>query len=246
MRAACRLAAQLLDHLGAHVKPGVTTAELDELADAWTTRHNATSAPLHYTGGGDVPFPKHICTSINQVVCHGIPSRKATLQEGDIINLDVTPILNGWHGDTSRTFMVGKVSPEAEKLVRVTRECLARGIAEVKPGARLGDIGAAIAEHAHAQGFSVVEAFVGHGIGTRFHMAPQVRHVGRRGTGLRMKPGMVFTIEPMINQGIKDVLVLDDSWTAVTADGKLSAQFEHTVAVTPEGVEVLTAPPDPR
>jgi methionyl aminopeptidase len=241
MREAGRLAAQLLQYLAPHVKPGVTTEELDRLADEWTVKHHAVSAPYKYTGGGDTPFPKHICTSPNQTVCHGIPSKKVILREGDIINLDVTPILDGWHGDTSATFAVGKISPVAEKLIRVTRECLERGMAEVKPGARLGDIGAAIQEHAEGNGFSVVREFVGHGIGRTFHMAPRVHHFGKRGSGLRLKPGMVFTIEPMINEGTADIAHLDDGWTAVTADGKLSAQFEHTVAVTETGVEILTA-----
>lgn len=235
MRAAGRLAAQLLDYIEPFVKPGTTTEELDHLCDAWTRAHGAVSAPFGYHG-----FPKHICTSINHVVCHGIPSKKQVLKEGDILNIDVTPILDGWHGDTNKTFTVGQVSDAARKLIATTHECLMLGIAEVKPGARLGDIGAAIEAHAHAHGFSVVRDFVGHGIGRVFHMDPSVPHYGKRGTGLRLKTGMVFTIEPMINAGGFEVEVLKDGWTAVTRDGSLSAQFEHTIAVSRDGVEILT------
>ncbi|HEY9709029.1 MAG TPA: type I methionyl aminopeptidase, partial [Oculatellaceae cyanobacterium] len=181
-----------------------------------------------------------ICTSINEVVCHGIPHAKQILKDGDIINIDVTPLLEGYHGDTSKTFFVGTPSPLAKKLVEVTEECLRRGIAEVKPDARIGDIGAAIQEYAEAQGFSVVRDFVGHGVSNIFHTAPQVPHYGTRGKGKRLRPGMVFTIEPMINEGTWEVEVLADKWTAVTKDGKLSAQFEHTLAVTEDGVEILT------
>jgi len=235
MRDAGRLAAQLLRYIEPYVKPGVTTEELDRLCAEWTAGKGAISAPLNYHG-----FPKHICTSINEVVCHGIPNKTAVLKDGDIINIDVTPILDGWYGDASETFFVGSVSAKARKLVDVTRECLWRGIREVKPGARVGDIGAAIQEFAEGQGFSVVRNFVGHGIGRKFHIAPQIPHFGKRGKGLRFVPGMVFTIEPMINEGRYDTLTLDDGWTAVTIDRKLSAQFEHTVAVTDTGVEVLT------
>ncbi|MBI5497164.1 MAG: type I methionyl aminopeptidase [Deltaproteobacteria bacterium] len=249
LRAAGRLAHELLDYLGPLVKPGVTTEELDRLADAWTTARGAVSAPYGYQGSNpNLPFPKHICTSPNEVVCHGIPSRRVVLREGDIINLDVTPILDGWHGDASRTYLVGRVSDAARRLVETTQQCLDAAIREVKPGGRLGDIGEAIEEVAAKAGYSVVRDFVGHGIGDRFHAPPQVKHYGKRsggdgrGRGLRLQPGMVFTIEPMINEGEWPVQMLDDGWTAVTADGKLSAQFEHTVVVTESGVEILTLP----
>lgn len=237
MRRAGRLAATLLDHLEPLVKPGVSTLELNDEAERWTKEHGAISAPLGYRG-----FPKSICTSVNEVICHGIPNAKQILKDGDIINIDVTPILDGYHGDTSRTFFVGTPSPEAKKLVEVTRECMMRGIAAVKPGGRIGDIGAAIQEYAEANGFSVVRDFVGHGVSRVFHTAPQIPHYGTRGKGKRLRAGMVFTIEPMINQGTWEAQVLADKWTAVTKDGKLSAQFEHTIAVTPDGVEILTVP----
>jgi methionyl aminopeptidase len=176
------------------------------------------------------------------VICHGIPNEKQVLKEGDIMNIDVTPILDGYHGDTSRMFMVGTPSPEAKKLVETTKECMMRGIAAVKPGGRIGDIGAAIQEYAEAQGFSVVRDFVGHGINRVFHTAPQIPHYGTQGKGKRIRPGMVFTVEPMINEGTHEAKILSDKWTAVTKDGKLSAQFEHTIAVTREGVEILTLP----
>ncbi|MGQ4648205.1 type I methionyl aminopeptidase [Lyngbya aestuarii] len=235
MRQAGRLAAELLDHLEPMVKPGVSTLEINDEAERWTQAHGAKSAPLGYQG-----FPMSICTSVNEVVCHGIPNAKQILQDGDIINIDVTPILDSYHGDTSKTFFVGTPSPTAQKLVEVTRECMMRGIAEVKPEARIGDIGAAIQEYAEAQGFSVVRDFVGHGINRIFHTAPQVPHYGKRGKGKRIRPGMVFTIEPMINEGVWEVEILADKWTALTRDRKLSAQFEHTVAVTSDGVEILT------
>ncbi|NEN93049.1 MAG: type I methionyl aminopeptidase [Okeania sp. SIO3H1] len=235
MRRAGRLAAELLHHLEPFVKPGVSTLELDEEAERWTQAHGARSAPLGYHG-----FPKSICTSINEVVCHGIPNKKQILKEGDIINIDVTPILDGYHGDTSKTFFVGEPSPLAKKLVEVTEKSMYLGIAEVKPGNKIGDIGAAIQEYAEAQGFSVVRDFVGHGVSNVFHTAPQIPHYGTRGKGTKLRTGMVFTIEPMINEGTWEAKVLKDGWTAITKDGKLSAQFEHTVAVTETGVEILT------
>ena len=236
MRQAGRLAAELLQHLEPMIKPGVTTLQINDEAERWTKAHGAKSAPLGYKG-----FPKSICTSVNEVVCHGIPNAKQILKDGDIINIDVTPIVDGYHGDTSKTFFVGTPSPVAKKLVEVTQECLKRGIAEVMPGARIGDIGAAIQEYAEAQGFSVVRNFTGHGVHRVFHTAPEIAHFGKRGTGKRLRAGMVFTIEPMINEGTWEVEVLEDGWTAVTLDRKLSAQFEHTVAVTNSGVEILTA-----
>jgi methionyl aminopeptidase len=239
MRQAGALAAQLLDYLAPMVKPGVTTLELNDAAEEWTQKHGAKSAPLGYHG-----FPKSICTSVNEVVCHGIPNAKQVLRDGDIINVDVTPTLDGYHGDTSRMFFVGEPSPLARKLVEVTEECLWRGIRAVKPGARIGDIGAAIQEYAEGQGFSVVRDFVGHGVSRVFHTAPQVPHYGQSGKGKKLRPGMVFTIEPMINEGTWEVEVLADKWTAVTKDRKLSAQFEHTIAVTEEGVDILTLLPE--
>ncbi len=235
MRKAGHLASQLLDHLTPMIKPGVSTLELNDEAERWTQAHGAISAPLGYHG-----FPKSICTSVNEVICHGIPNRKQVLQAGDIINVDVTPTLEGYHGDTSRTFFVGTPSETAKNLVEVTEECLRRGIAAVKPGARIGDIGAAIQEYAESHGFSVVRDFVGHGVSNIFHTAPQVPHYGTRGKGKKIRPGMVFTIEPMINEGTWEAVVLDDGWTAITKDKKLSAQFEHTLAVTKDGVEILT------
>lgn len=235
MRRAGQLAAELLDHLAPMVQPGVTTLELNDEAERWTAARGAVSAPLGYNG-----FPKSICTSVNEVICHGIPHRKQVLKEGDIINIDVTPIVEGYHGDSSRTFFVGQPSPLAEKLVKVTEECLRLGISAVKPGGKIGDIGAAIQTYAEAHGFSVVRDFVGHGISQIFHTAPQIPHFGQAGKGKRLRPGMVFTIEPMINEGTWEAVVLDDGWTAITKDGKLSAQFEHTVAVTEDGVEILT------
>ncbi|XTZ20676.1 MAG: type I methionyl aminopeptidase [cyanobacterium endosymbiont of Rhopalodia fuxianensis] len=237
MRRAGRLAAELLNHLAPMVKSGVSTLSLNDEAERWTQSHNATSAPLGYHG-----FPKSICTSLNEVICHGIPSARQILKEGDIINIDVTPILDGYHGDTSRTFFVGTPSSKARQLVEVTEECLRRGIAVVKPGAKIGDIGAAIQEYAESYGFSVVRDFVGHGVSNIFHTSPQIPHFGQRGKGKRIRPGMVFTIEPMINEGTWEAVVLNDGWTAITKDGKLSAQFEHTLAVTETGVEILTLP----
>lgn len=244
MRHAGQTAAQLLQYLEPMVQPGVTTLELNDAAEAWTQARGARSAPLGYPDGSDNPFPKSICTSVNEVVCHGIPNAKQVLKSGDIINIDVTPLVDGYHGDTSRTFWVGEPSPLAERLVKVTEECLWRGIQAVKPGGRVGDIGAAIQAYAEAEGFSVVRDFVGHGVGRIFHAAPQIPHYGTRGKGKKFRPGMVFTIEPMINEGGHEVEVLADQWTAVTKDRKLSAQFEHTIVVTADGVDVLTLLPE--
>lgn len=238
MRQAGHLAGKLLHHLSTLVQPGITTLELNDEAERWTQAHGAKSAPLGYKG-----FPKSICTSLNEVVCHGIPSKKQVLKEGDIINIDVTLIVDGYHGDTSKMFYVGEPSPLARKLVEVTEVCRQRGIEAVKPGAKIGDIGAAIQEYAEAQGFSVVRDFVGHGISKVFHTAPQIPHYGRAGTGRKLRPGMVFTIEPMINEGTWEVEIMADKWTALTKDRKLSAQCEHTVAVTETGVEILTPYP---
>ncbi len=235
MRHAGRLAAELLHLLGEMVEPGVSTLQLNDEAEKFTKAHNAVSAPLGYHG-----FPKSICTSVNEVVCHGIPSAKHILQDGDIINIDVTPILDGFYGDTSKTFHVGTPDPESQRLVDTTLECLRLGIQEVAPGKRVGDIGAAIQHYAEAAGYGVVRDFVGHGIGRSFHTEPQIPHYGRRGRGRRFEKGMCFTIEPMINQGVWQVEVLEDGWTAVTQDRKRSAQFEHTMVVTENGCEIMT------
>jgi methionyl aminopeptidase len=235
MRRAGQLASQLLDYLAPMVQPGITTQALNDAAERWTRSHGAKSAPLGYNG-----FPKSICTSVNEVICHGIPNPKQILKDGDIINIDVTPIVDGYHGDTSRTFFVGTPSPVAQKLVEVTEECLRRGIAAVTVNGKIGDIGAAIQEYAESCGFSVVRDFVGHGISNIFHTPPQVPHFGVRGKGKKIRPGMVFTIEPMINEGTYEHILLKDGWTAITKDRKLSAQFEHTIAITEEGVEILT------
>ena len=237
MRKAGRLAAETLDYLTPHVKTGVTTGALDQLSHDFIVAHGAVPAPLNYRG-----FPKSICTSINHVVCHGIPGDRKLI-DGDALNIDITVILDGWHGDTSRMYTTGPQSTRATRLIDVTYEALMRGVEVVKPGATLGDIGHAIQTFVEAAGFSVVRDFCGHGIGRRFHEAPNVLHFGRAGEGPVLKPGMFFTIEPMVNAGRPEVKVLDDGWTAVTRDRKLSAQFEHMVGVTDTGVEVFTYSP---
>ena len=237
MRKAGRLAAETLDFITRHVQPGVPTGELDRLCHEFILSREAIPAPLNYRG-----FPKSICTSVNHVVCHGIPGDKR-LADGDIVNIDVTVILDGWHGDSSRMFPVGQVGIKAQKLIDVTYEAMIRGIAAVRPGATLGDIGHAIQSHAEAHRFSVVRDFCGHGIGRVFHDAPSVLHFGEPDTGQELREGMFFTIEPMINAGRHHVKVLDDGWTAVTRDRSLSAQFEHTVGVTADGVEIFTLSP---
>ena len=235
MRAAGKLAAQTLDMITEHVVPGVTTEELDRLCHLFITKHGAIPAPLNYKG-----FPKSICTSINHVVCHGIPEEKS-LREGDIVNIDVTVILNGWHGDTSRMYMVGdKISVKARKLCDVTYDCLMAGIEQVKPGNTLGDVAHAIQTLAEENRFSVVRDFCGHGLGRTFHAPPSVVHFGQPHTGEILEPGMFFTIEPMINTGHYATKVLADGWTAVTRDRGLSAQFEHSLAVTEDGFEIFT------
>lgn len=234
MRIVGQMAADTLLLVGEMIRAGITTDDINTFVHQDTVRRGAHPAPLNYKG-----FPKSVCTSVNEVVCHGIPGKRV-LQQGDIVNVDVTSIYNGFYGDTSATFYVGTPSPEAKHVTEVSRRSLELGISQVREGARLGDIGAAIQEFAEAQGCSVVRTFVGHGIGRRFHEEPQVSHVGKRGQGLRLKAGMCFTIEPMINLGGYEVEILADKWTAVTADGSLSAQFEHTVVVTKTGCEVLT------
>jgi methionyl aminopeptidase len=237
MRVAGALAADLLDTITPFVKPGVTTDELDRICAEYTQDHGAISAPLGYRG-----FPKSICTSINHVVCHGIPGPKA-LRDGDIINIDVTPIVEGWHGDSSRMYPVGKIGVKARRLIDVTYEAMMRGIDVVRPGATLGDIGHAIQSYAEAQRFSVVRDFCGHGLGRIFHCAPSVVHYGRPGRGTVLREGMFFTIEPMINAGRLETKILADGWTAVTKDKSLSAQFEHSLAVTADGYELFTESP---
>jgi methionyl aminopeptidase len=235
MRVAGRFAAELLDQIQGQIRPGMTTADIDRLVDEATRARGAISAPYRYHG-----FPAHCCTSVNDVVCHGIPDPQRVLREGDIVNVDVTPIVDGFHGDASRTFLIGEVSPIAKRLVQDTYRSLWRGISAVRPGATTGDIGHAIQSFVEPRGYSVVRQFSGHGIGRLFHTAPAILHYGRPGTGERLLPGMTFTIEPMINLGDWRCQVLGDGWTAVTVDGSLSAQFEHTLLVTEDGVEVLT------
>jgi len=235
MKATSKLAAQTLEYIAPFVVVGVSTEEINTLCHDFIIKHGAYPSPLNYHG-----FPKSVCTSLNEVICHGIPSKSEILKEGDILNIDVTTYLNKFHGDTNKTFLVGNVSPEVKKLVEVTYQCLREAIKVVRPGGHIGDIGAVIQEIAHAHGYSIVEDYCGHGIGREFHEAPQVVHVGKRGTGAEMKPGMTFTIEPMINLGVKEGKVLKDGWTVVTRDKKWSAQFEHTILVTPEGHEILT------
>jgi methionyl aminopeptidase len=235
LRRAGRVAAQTLQYVGERLRTGMSTRDIDRLVREDTARRGGRPSQLGYKG-----FPAAVCTSRNHVVCHGIPSERECLADGDIVNVDVTTELDGFHGDTSRTFVLGAPSPEARHVTDVAARCLAAGIAAVRPGARLGDVGAAIQELARCEGCSVVSAFGGHGIGRRMHMEPHVSHIGPHGSGARLKPGMAFTIEPMINLGAADVVVLEDDWTVVTSDGSLSAQFEHTVYVTESGVEVLT------
>ena len=243
MRVAGKLAAEVLDFVAPHVKPGVTTGELNRLChDYMVNVQHTVPAPLGYAPAGYPPYPKSVCTSVNHVVCHGIPGDKK-LKAGDIVNIDVTVIKDGWHGDTSRMFYVGTPPLQARRLCEVTYEAMWHGISAVRPGARLGDIGHIIQTHAEQQGFSIVREFCGHGIGRRFHEEPQVLHYGRPTTGLILETGMTFTIEPMINAGAPAIRTLADGWTIVTKDHSLSAQWEHTVLVTGAGFEVLTISP---
>lgn len=235
MRATAKLASQTLEYIEPYVKPGVSTEELNTLCHEYILKHEAYPSPLNYNG-----FPKSVCTSPNEVICHGIPSKKVVLKDGDILNIDVTTYLNKFHGDTNKTYFVGEVSPELKKLVDITYACMREGINQVRPGARIGDIGAIIQEIAHSYGYSVVEEYCGHGIGREFHEEPQIVHVGKRGHGVEMKPGMTFTIEPMINMGSRHCELLKDKWTVVTKDGKPSAQFEHTILVTDDGHDILS------
>jgi len=237
MRIAGRMAAEVLELIGEYVVPGVTTEELDRICHNHIVDvQKAIPACLGYRG-----FPKSICTSVNHVVCHGIPSDKKVLKEGDIINIDVTVIYQGFHGDTSKMYYVGKVAPHADRLCKITQECMYKGIELVRPGARLGDIGYIIQGHAEKNHYSVVREYCGHGIGQTFHEEPQVLHYGRKGEGMELREGMCFTIEPMINAGKRHTKLKSDQWTVETKDGRLSAQWEHTIAVTKDGFEVLTA-----
>jgi len=234
IKKAGRLAIETLDLVENHIKPGISTNYINSLVEEFTNKNNAISAPLNYNG-----FPKSVCTSINNVICHGIPD-ETVLKDGDIINVDVTPILEGYYADTNKTFFVGSPDKDTEKIVSVARECLNRGILMVRPGNKIGDIGHAIQRYAEGRGCSVVREYIGHGVGFDFHEPPQVPHFGHRGQGITLVPGMVFTIEPMINLGKNNLHVLSDNWTVVTDDGSLSAQFEQTMVVTDEGYEILT------
>ena len=249
MRVAGRLAAEVLDHVRPFIKPGVTTGELDKIChDYMVSVQKTVPAPLNYAPSGHQPYPRSICTSVNHQVCHGVPGDRR-LKPADIVNLDITVIKDGYHGDTSRMFYVGEPSIQAKRLCEITYECMWLGIAAVKPGGFLGDIGHAVQRHAECHGFSVVREFCGHGIGLRFHEEPQVLHYGKPGTGINLVAGMTFTVEPMINAGKRDIRQLADGWTIVTKDHSLSAQWEHTVLVTDTGYEVLTlsagSPPRP-
>jgi methionyl aminopeptidase len=243
MRVAGRLAAEVLDFITPHVKPGVATGKLNDLCHDYMVRVQRTvPAPLNYAPPGYKPFPKSICTSVNHQVCHGVPGDRV-LKAGDILNIDITVIKDGFHGDSSRMFYVGEPGVQARRLVEVTHDCMWLGIEQVRAGGRLGDIGAAIQSHAEKHGFSVVREFCGHGIGRKFHEEPQVLHYGKSGTGLVLEAGMTFTVEPMINAGKPGIRELADGWTIVTKDHSLSAQWEHTVLVTDTGYEVLTLSP---
>jgi methionyl aminopeptidase len=240
MRVSGRLASEVLDFIAPYVKPGVTTDNLNRLCHDYMVQvQHTTPAPLNYAPPGYQPYPKSICTSVNHVVCHGIPGSKI-LKPGDVVNIDVTVIKDGFHGDTSRMYYVGTPSIQAQRLCEITYECMWRGISAVRPGAHLGDIGEVIQRHAEEHGYSIVREFCGHGIGRKFHEEPQVLHYGRRGAGLRLQQGMTFTIEPMINAGKAAIRQLGDGWTVVTKDHSLSAQWEHTVLVTGAGFDVLT------
>lgn len=239
MRETSKLAASTLTYIEPFIKPGVSTEEINKLCHDYIIEHGAIPAPLNYHG-----FPKSVCTSPNEVICHGIPSKDVILKDGDILNVDVTTILNKYHGDTNKTFYVGNVDQKIKDLVDVTYKCMREGIKTVRPGSHIGDIGAVIQEIAHSHGYSVVEEYCGHGIGREFHEDPQVVHVGKKGHGVKIKKGMTFTVEPMINLGTKDCDLQKDEWTVLTKDRKWSAQFEHTILVTDDGFEILTLRPE--
>jgi methionyl aminopeptidase len=235
MREVGKMAAKTLHFLGTQLREDMSTEQINKMCHEYTINRGGTPATLGYHG-----FPKSLCTSRNEVICHGIPSEKEFIKDGDIINLDVTTIWKGFHGDTNKTFLIGQVKPEVQKLVEVTQQCLMAGISVCRPGARVGDIGAVIEEMAHDHGFSVVHEYCGHGIGRKFHEEPQIVHVGKKGTGVELRPGMTFTVEPMINLGKRHCKLLEDGWTVVTKDKSWSAQFEHTVLITESGYEILT------
>lgn len=240
MRKAGKLAGQVLDHIADYVEPGVTTNELNDICHNFIIKHNAIPACLNYLGGGSVPFPKSVCTSVNHVVCHGVPNDKK-LKKGDILNIDVTVILDGWYGDTSRMFFAGEPSIKAKRLTQITYDATMLGIEQVKPGAHFGDIGHAIQTYVEKYGYSSVEEYTGHGIGQVFHDQPHVLHFGERGSGPMIEEGMFFTVEPMINAGKKHTILSNhDGWTVTTRDKELSAQFEHTIGVTKDGFEIFT------
>jgi methionyl aminopeptidase len=235
MRIVCKMTARLLHHLSKMVAPGISTLEINNEAEKWVKKNKAINAPLGYCG-----YPKSICTSINEVICHGIPSSKSILKEGDIINIDVSLKFKNYYGDTSKTFFVGNVSKKAKKIVNVAEKCLNLAIKEISPGKKIGDLGYIIQEYAKMNNFSIVKEFVGHGIGKSFHMLPQIPHFGNKNEGIKLTKGMTFTIEPMINEGTSKSKILNDCWTAVTFDGKLSAQFEHTITINDSNAEILT------
>ena len=239
MRTACRLASEVLDYLTPLIQPGITTLEIDRLAAEFMKQQGTVSATIGYQPPGYPPYPGHLCTSVNQVICHGIPNDKP-LKKGDIVNVDVTVIKDGWFGDTSRMFLIGECSIAAKRLVSVTYEAMWKGIMQVRPGARLGDIGHAIQRFAEAQGFSIVRDFVGHGVGKKLHEAPEVPNYGPAGHGARLQPGMTLAVEPMVNQGDWQVKVLEDGWTVKTADGALAAHFENSILITKDEPEILT------
>jgi methionyl aminopeptidase len=238
IRQSCVLAAETLEMISEHVGEGISTYDLDRICHAYIIKRGAYPSPLNYNG-----YPRSICTSLNETVCHGIPDKRVKLKEGDILNIDITVYLNGYHGDTSRMYTVGQISAPALNLIQITEEALYRGIRELGPEKRLGDMGYAIQTYVEKKGYSVVRDFIGHGIGKDFHEDPPVHHIGEKGKGVRLKPGMTFTVEPMINIGTYEVEVQKDGWTVLTKDRKLSAQFEHTVAITTKGVEILTVLP---
>ena len=239
MKKSCQLAAKTLNYIEDKLEIGMTTEDVNVLCHDFIVSNDAYPSPLNYHG-----FPKSVCTSLNEVICHGIPSKKVKLKDGDLLNIDVTTYLNNFHGDTNRTYMIGNVSPQKKQLVAVTYKCMMEAIKICKPGARLGDIGAIIEEIAHENGYSVVHEYCGHGIGREFHEDPQVLHYGTKGSGIELKEGMTFTIEPMINLGKRHCKLLKDGWTVVTKDKKASAQFEHTILITSDGYEILTLDPD--
>lgn len=241
MRETCQLAAKTLNYIEEKLEIGMSTEDVNQLCHDFIINHDAIPAPLNYHG-----FPKSVCTSLNEVICHGIPTPKDVLKDGDILNVDVTTIYKKFHGDTNRTFFIGNVDEEVKKLTRVTYDAMMAGIGVCKPGARLGDVGAIIEEMAKDHGYGVVHEYCGHGIGREFHEDPQVLHYGKKGTGVELKPGMTFTIEPMINLGSRHCKLLKDGWTVLTKDGKPSAQFEHTILITESGHEILTIDPDGR